>query len=249
MRKTLFFAAVLLLAVLMILPAAASGYAKIDDRAGFFGGTDWNTDTLTGGNESRFSYYLLTDLAEDYPSESEVLSRCGIGRKDDAVVLAVYRTRAGVYHYDIYTFGKADDAFSQSDIDEVLDAPGVYNNLKAGRIEEGVKAFIGTCAEIEARHLAEEAKWEAARVPRGIAVTLVVFVVSGGIAMLSVALYYRKKLHGEVYPLDRYAKLNLTKQVDRFVGSYITRVRVNTNNGGSSGRSSGGGGGGHRGGR
>ena len=258
MRKRLFLPFVLLLAVLLLLPAAASGYAKIDDRAGFFsGGTAWNADDLTENGFRCFSYYLLTDIASTYPSDREVLSRCGITREDDAVVLAVYQTSDGTYHYDIYTFGAAHEAFSDDDIDEVLDTPGVYHNIKAGEIEAGVKAFLAACGEIETSYAAEQekaaehaAKMEATRVPRGIAVTLIVFVIAGGIAMLVVALVYRKKVHGETYPLDRYAKLHLTREVDRFVGSYITRVRVNTNNGSSGGsRSGGGGGGGHRGGR
>ena len=258
MRKRLFLPLLLLLAVLMTLPAAAAGYTKIDDRAGFFSGdTAWNTESLTGNSAGRCSYYLLTDYAEDYPSDREVLSRCGISKKDDAVILAVYRTDSGIYHYDIYTFGAAHEAFSDDDIDEVLDTPGVYNNIKAGEIEAGVRAFLSACGKVEARFVAEEEadaeraeKWEANRVPRGIAITLIVFVIAGGIAMLVVTLVYRKKVHGETYPLDRYAKLRLTKEVDRFVGSYITRVRVNTNNGSSGGsHGGGGGGGGHRGGR
>lgn len=257
MRKRLFFPLLLLLAVLLLLPVSAAGYTKIDDRAGFFSGdTTWNVETLTGNSTGRFSYYLLTDYAEDHPSDREVLSRCGISKKDDAVILAVYQTGSGVYHYDIYTFGAAHEAFSKDDIDEVLDTPGVYNNLKTGEIKAGVKAFLAACGKVEARFVAEEEadaaraeKWEVNRVPRGIAVTLIVFVIAGGIAMLVVTLVYRKKVHGETYPLDRYAKLRLTKKVDRFVGSYITRVRVNTNKGGSGGSHGGGGGGGHRGGR
>lgn len=259
MRKTLFLPLLLLLAVLLILPVCAAGYTRIDDRAGFFSeGTAWNTETLTGNGAGRFSYYLLTDIASTYPSDSQALSRCGISKKDDAVILAVYQTSDGTYRYDIYTFGAADEAFSDSDIDEVLDTPGVHDNIKAGKIEAGVKAFLAACGKVEARFAAEEkadaeraAKWEASRVPRGIAVTLIVFVIAGGIAMLVVTLVYRKKVHGETYPLDCYAKLRLTKEVDRFVGSYITRVRVNTNNGSSGGSrgGGGGGGGGHRGGR
>ena len=142
MRKTLFFPLLLLLAVLLILPVCAAGYTRIDDRAGFFSeGTAWNTETLTGNGAGRFSYYLLTDIASTYPSDSQALSRCGISKKDDAVILAVYQTSDGTYRYDIYTFGAAHEAFSDSDIDEVLDTPGVYNNIKAGKIEAGAKAF------------------------------------------------------------------------------------------------------------
>lgn len=257
MRKTLFLPLILLLAILMIFPAGAAAYAGIDDNAGFFrGDTAWNVSDPGGDPAARFSYYLLTDLASAYPSEKAVLSRCGITRKDDAVVLAIYQTSDGVYHYDIYTFGAAADAFSDRDIDEVLDTPGVYNNIKAGKLTEGAKAFLAACGKVEARFVEEEkaeaeraAEREATRVPRGIAAMAVAFLAAGGVAMLIVALVYCKKTHGETYPLDRYAKLNLTKEVDRFVGSYITRVRVNTNNGSSGGSRSGGGSSGHRGGR
>ena len=171
MRKTLFLPLLLVLAVLLILPVCAAGYTKIDDRAGFFSeGTAWNTETLTGNGAGRFSYYLLTDIASTYPSDSQALSRCGISKKDDAVILAVYQTSDGTYRYDIYTFGAAHEAFSDSDIDEVLDTPGVYNNIKAGKIEAGVKAFLAACGKVEARFAAEEkadaeraAKWDCRR--------------------------------------------------------------------------------------
>jgi hypothetical protein len=46
--------------------------------------------------------------------------------------------------------------------------------------------------------------------------------------------------------LDRYARLQLTAREDRFVGSFVTRTRIQKNNGS---RGSRGGGGGRRGGR
>ena len=84
--------------------------------------------------------------------------------------------------------------------------------------------------------------------PVALAVILgvVLGALAGGGAVLGVFLYYRKKQHGDSYPLDRYAKLHLTDAQDRFVGSYITRTRVQSNSGGGGG---GGSRGGHRGGR
>ena len=51
----------------------------------------------------------------------------------------------------------------------------------------------------------------------------------GGITVLCVFLFYRKKRHGASYPLDRYASMDLTDSEDRFVGSYDTRVRIQNN--------------------
>ena len=74
---------------------------------------------------------------------------------------------------------------------------------------------------------------------------VVVGLLAGGGAVLGVFLYYRKKQHGESYPLDRYAKLQLTEAEDRFVGSFVTRTRVQSSSSGGGGGSHGG----HRGGR
>ena len=55
-------------------------------------------------------------------------------------------------------------------------------------------------------------------------------VLAGGFTALGVALSYRRKKRGSSYPLDRYAKLNLTLREDRFVGSFVTRTRIQSNN-------------------
>ena len=60
-------------------------------------------------------------------------------------------------------------------------------------------------------------------------------------------LSYRKKRHGESYPLSRYANLQLTESVDHFVGSFVTRVRIQSNSGSSGGGGGGGFSGGSRG--
>ena len=63
----------------------------------------------------------------------------------------------------------------------------------------------------------------------------------------SIFLSYRKKRHGESYPLSRYANLQLTESVDHFVGSFVTRVRIQSNSGSSGGGGGGGFSGGSRG--
>jgi uncharacterized membrane protein len=60
---------------------------------------------------------------------------------------------------------------------------------------------------------------------------------------------YKKRRATVDYPLDRYAKLSLTKESDAFVREYTTRTRVSSSSSGGGGGSRHGGGGGHRGGR
>jgi uncharacterized membrane protein YgcG len=161
-------------------------------------------------------------------------------------VVLVVRHALATYYYDMYTYGEAWDMFSNSDVDRILDDFGVYNNLKSGRIYEGCDAFFTLSHQTVSEYRAEQAAKEA-REPLMVAlVGIGVAVLAAGITVLVVVLRYRTKKHGESYPLDHYAKLQLTRQEDRFVGSHVTRVRIQSSSG-SGGRS--GGGGGRRGGR
>ena len=75
----------------------------------------------------------------------------------------------------------------------------------------------------------------------------------GGIVVLCVWLSYKKKVHGEIYPLGKYANLALVEQQDNYINTTHTRVRISdsSSNGGarSGGGSRGGGGGARMGGR
>lgn len=252
MRKTVFLCLICLLLPLFLFPVSAARFEPIDDRAGLLTDAEqFRNENADEADANGTRYFLLTDTATNALSGKEILARCKITEKESAAVLLV-RYTGGRYYYDMYTYGDADDAFSDTDIDRILDDTEVYNNLKRGNIEAGAARWRALSAECIAEYTAKQSKWEATRVPRGIAIALAAFLLAGGIAVLCVALCYRKKVHGETYPLDRYAKLDLQVKNDRFVGSYITRVRVQSNStsgGRSSGGRSSGGGGGHRGGR
>jgi hypothetical protein len=60
---------------------------------------------------------------------------------------------------------------------------------------------------------------------------------------------YKAKKKSVDYPLDQFAKLELTSQDDVFVGSFVTKRVIQSSGGGGGGGSSRGGGGGHAGGR
>ena len=72
----------------------------------------------------------------------------------------------------------------------------------------------------------------------------IAFAVRGAVIAV-----YRKKKASVDYPLDRYARLELTHESDAFVREYTTRTYSPRSSGSSGGGSRHGGGGGHRGGR
>lgn len=249
MKKTVFVSFLALLLLLSVCAAFGVEYAAIDDRADFLTADEEKALAEATSETTAVRYYLLTDTnARDTLHYKDVLKRCGIDKRENAAVLYVH-SYGGTYYYDMYTFGRADKGLSDDEIDEILDNPEVYNNLKGGNIKEGADAWIHATEAILAENMDAVLKKEARRVPIGILVCACVFALAGSIAGLSVGLYYRKKVHGEIYPLDRYARLQLTARRDVFIGSSVTRTKVTSS---SSGGSSGGGrssSGGHRGGR
>ena len=198
-------------------------------------------------------FYLITmqtAYSDDYLTKNEIYTMLDLSdwgsQKTHAVILVVRMTGANnKFYYDMYTYGNATEIFSDYDVNRILDADTVYNNLKAGNIKDGAAAFFSLCAdEIDGHYKALAAK-ERRKPLVVVLIAAVVGLVSACGSVLGVVLYYRKKQHGVTYPLDRYAKLNLTHREDRFVGSYVTRVRIQSSSGGGSR----GGGSGRRGGR
>ena len=230
MRKTLFLCLLCLFLAMGILPAAAAAERTVMDGADMM--TDAAEAELTAvlnGITGSVRYYVVTSNSRFTVGRIEDL--CDITPEDAVVVLAVDRTD-GVYYYEMFTFNEADDLFSDRDANALLDDPEVYDNIKSGNVGEGAKLFV---TKADAR-----LKQARAELPKKAAIVgVVVAVLAAGGSMLGVALFYRRKRHGESYPLDRYANLNLTISEDRFVGSHVTRVRRQSNS--SGGRSGGGG--------
>lgn len=247
MKKLIIISLSLLLVAAFMLPAAAQS-AGIIDGASLLTPAEIGRISAAAVDANGLCFYLVTQRVssrDDIPSDNRMESICGITQNDAAVVLLISVVGSS-YYYDMYTYNDADDMFSNSDVDTVLDAPLVYNNLKTGNIEAGALAFFGECSKISTTYAEKQAAKERRAPLVAVILGVVLGALAGGGAVLGVFLYYRKKQHGDSYPLDRYAKLHLTDAQDRFVGSYITRTRVQSNSGGGGG---GGSRGGHRGGR
>ena len=254
MRKIIFLLLALLLFSALTLTVFASSSTVVRDHGNMLSATELETLENDACN-CRFgdlSRYLVTYGNMDAPLPDDVLlRRLGLTWDSDAIVLLV-REYNGVYYYDLYTFGRATDMLSDEVVNNILDDPTVYSSLKAGNVYDGYLAInqrwhrAVSDYEQSAKLLAEQ---KAARAPfMALLFALIFGGIAAGCAVLGVFLFYRRRVHGEIYPLDRYARLNLTDRRDIFMGSFVTRTRVqSSSSSGSGGRS--GGGGGHRGGR
>lgn len=248
MKKLCFLITVLLLMAFLCTPVGAVAPTVLD-RANLLNDTEKQMleQSLTDASDS-VSYYLLTFAdTVNAPDKRTVVNACSIGAEENAVVLVI-RKVGSVYYYDMYTFHFADSIFNNADINGVLDAPEVYDNLKGGNLGKGAVAFFGECAQVVRDYEQAQARSQRLRPLISVLWGIGLGAAAGGIAVLGVFLYYRKKQHGEAYPLHRYAKMNLTVCNDIFVGTSVTRVRVQSSSGGSGGGGRGPSGG-HRGGR
>lgn len=180
------------------------------------------------------SIYIVTDdsdyvsyYGDHFISEYKVADNC--------IILII--TANSRHNYDLYTYGKCYYKISNAEVDYILDHDGVYGNIKNGRYYEGAMSFIS---------LASESCETDRSAVVGLTVTL--SLISGAIVIISVIASYKRKSRSDKYPLNRYCKLDLTRERDDFRGSFVTHRTINSG-GGKGGRSGGGGGSGHRGGR
>ena len=230
----------LLLLALFVVPAlASSGGVTVLDRA----------DLLTSGEEAGLrayadtlhgtKFYLVTSSSR--MSSSSVRSLCGLADGTSAIVLVVDHAVGGAYYYEMFAYGHADDVISRRASDAILDDSALYSAIKGGRIFDGAARFFTlTASRIDKDWFKPGERFGGIGVT--IAVGIIVALLAGGGTALGVFLVYRRKLHGTVYPLDRYASLQLTYRDDRFVGSSVTRVRIQRASSGGGGKSRSGGG-------
>ena len=240
---------------MLCLPAtAAEGGVSVQDRvydpAGMLTAEQaaaladrMNTLSAESGVELYLATYVADYWRDDFYGD-DYCTRVKNLKGSDAVLLVVtYERLNHTYYYNMYTYGEANYAISQKEVDYILDDGNVYYNLKGGYVAEGAEAFFARSAQAYTGRV-------------GVAWGVIIagaFLISAVIALLicvGVVASYKKKNPSVDYPLDQYAKLNLTKQDDRFVREYVTRTYSprSSGGGGSSGRRHGGGGG-HRGGR
>ncbi len=239
---------VILIALCTLTVSAEEGKRAVYDRVGLF--TQEEIASLEAQAKKYYSkldadVYIVTDDSEgSYIYGNYFLPYTGdkftneYGITGDSVILII--TANSNRNYDLYTYGEAYSALSDSDVDTILDHRDVYGNIKNEKYFDGAMAFISISADEYALNIDEL-----------LIIAIVISVIVTAIFLGCTYYSYNKKLRSEKYPLNRYASLELTHRDDAFAGSFVTKRRIQSSSGGRSGggRSGGGGGGGHRGGR
>ena len=185
------------------------------------------------------SVYIVTSPYRSTSYRGDDFRNANPDIDSNAVILILACNSAD--NYDMYTYGKCDRLISNTEVNEILDHPEVYDNIKY--YDEYLTAVLEF---IRLSSVASEPQIAAAitvGVIIGLAVSISVFVC--------VLISYNKKQRSEKYPLDRYARLDIKVARDDYMGSFVTKRVISTGSSrGGGGRSGGfGGGGGHRGGR
>lgn len=172
----------------------------------------------------------------------DLLAAYGLDEDDDMILMIVTVKRTETF-YNLYTYGDAYFKINEKEVNYLLDDDAVYYNLKDDDYTEGLCAYAELAAQAYNGRLG--VSWVLI-----LLVALVIGAVVGGLTVKSIAESYKRKNPSTSYPLDRFAKLELTHSNDRVLGRFVTHTIVSS--GGRGGRGGGGGtggGSGHRGGR
>lgn len=234
-----------LLGCLAVLPASAAA-GRVHDPADML--TDAEEATLTAhmdelsaqyGVELYMATYDADHLFDDEWGDEYCRKVQNLYGRDAVLLIVTYDRLDRMYYYDMYTYGRANTAIRGVEVNYVLDHGSVYGNLKSGRIVAGATAFFDQSVRCYAERVG--ISWWIIVAVSAVIALVIALAVCGGVKAS-----YGKKRAKVDYPLDRYAKLDLTRERDAFVREYVTRTYVPRSNGGGSRH---GGGGGHRGGR
>ncbi len=221
------FVAALLIS-LFVMPSSANGL-RVIDQVGMF--TDAEIDELNTAiaeaeEGSGVKFFIVTSY--EYYYDSEMPEVCGLDEYDDFCALLIEDDLT----YTLYTYGLAYDRISDGEVDDILDDTAVYSNIKSGRPFEGAMRFL-------------EITPKTVELPYGsiIIVAIVIGAVAAGITVACVVSKYKMKGRPTNYPLNQFAKLDLTHREDHFIGKHVSVVVTSSGSSGGGGGRSGGGGG------
>ena len=179
-------------------------------------------------------YIVTTNISYATPYDFKI-STAG-----NVIVLIIEKGYPANY-YELFTYGDPHGKISDTEAERILDDSTVYNEIKWGDVDSGVLRFIELSEKAYTGILQES-------VLKTIVISMALAMVIAVIPVVITVVKYKRKLKSAVYPLERYARLDLdgNQSSDAFIGSFVTRTRINTSSGGGSrsggGRSGGGGG-------
>lgn len=246
-RTATLLLAVLCLAMLFAVPAAAKE-TRVYDPSGMLTGTEaaelaarMEELTAASGVELYLATYRADNRYDDFYGDDYCTRVKNLNGTNAVLLVVTYEEWNRTYYYNVYTYGKANYAVKQSEVNYILDAYDVYYNLKSGEVFDGSKAFFELTAQAYTGRVGTS-------LVLIIAVSAVISLIIAFAVRGAVVTVYRKKRASVDYPLDRFAKLELTHGEDHYVTEHTTRA-YSPRSGSSGGGGRHGGGGGHRGGR
>ena len=215
----------------------------IYDRANIISDADKAKIKAAAENANNAEFLIVTHDASDGTTlyGDTVLSQLGKETDENTVIFVITLSRS-VYYCNMYTYGVAERRISDSEVEDIL----LYNDevisqIKSGRLGDAMVSCI------EGSDRAIELPWIII-----IVIAVIIGFAAGGITCGVTIAKYKMKMQPTNYPLDKYAKMELTDEDDVFINSRVTVQRIsNGSEGRSGGRSGGGsfgGGSGHRGG-
>ena len=237
----------LCLVAVLVFPAAAEE-TRVYDPSGML--TEAEASSLAArmdelsteyGVEFYFATYVAENRYDDFYGDDYCTRVQNLNGTDAVLLVVTYEEFNRTYYYNMYTYGDANYDINQKEVNYILDDYDVYYNLKGGEIYDGAKAFFELSATAFEGRLG--APWILV-----ILVSAVIALIIGLAVCAGVVASYKKKRASVDYPLEHFAKLELTREKDSFVREYTTRTYVPRSSSGGGG-SRHGGGGGHRGGR
>lgn len=249
MRRIGLFALLAALLFTLALPIFADGAEKnVFDRGNLLTGDEekrLNELAKAATEKTGCGFYVDTcrrSYYDNYYIGTEFLREKGLSRRDD-VILLIISYEEGTYYYDLYLYGNGEKMVTQQEADLILDTYGVYYSIKGGELELGIRAFFDAAVAQYQNGTVRPNPYR-----KALPVAAVISALIAIAACVGVKMRYSMKHKSVDYPLDRYAKLNLTEKEDVFTGSFITKRTIQSSSGGGSGGGRGGGGG-HAGGR
>ncbi len=227
---TAIFCAAVLISLFVFSSSGAS--SRVVDELGMF--DDYELEELNDAislteQETGVRFYIVT--SEKYYSNDEMAAFCGLDKYDDFCVLLIEDDLT----YTLYTYGKANRRVSDSEIDAILDDPAVYDNIKSGRAFDGAMRFL----EITPKTL---------EIPY-VTIIIVAVILGSIVALITICIVvskYKMRMRPTNYPLEQFARLELTHREDHFIGKHVAVVVTSSGSfggggGGGGGRSGGGG--------
>ena len=247
-KSILFLLALLCLVAVLTVSTAAKDNGRLYDPShmlteaeAFSLAAHMDELSVQYGVEFYFATHVADNRYDDFYGDDYCLRVKNIRGTDAVLLVVTYEALNHTYYYNMYTYGEANYAINQKEVDYILDDYDVYYNLKSGDICDGATAFFELSAVAFDGRLG-------APMALIIAISAGISLIIGLAVCAGVVASYKKKRASVDYPLEHFAKLELTKENDSFVREYTTRTYVPRSNSGSGG-SRHGGGGGHRGGR